>query len=166
MKVRFKLHWCVATVLFSIVCVMSAHTQQRPLSITISAPQNVIKAGNGVWIEVTITNTSNRELLVQERNPATDYEIDVRDDRGAAVPETDHGPKLREAPMIPMNSRNLGIHLQPNESTKENITLTDLYDLSHPGKYTMQVQRVLPKELGPGYVKSNVITITLALQAS
>ena len=112
-------------------------------------------------VQITLTNTSNRRLLIQERNPATDYQIDVRDERGTAVPETELGRKLKEPPMIPMNSRNFGIYLRPNESTKENIALSDLYDLSHPGQYTIQVSRAVSNKPKDGVVKSNTITVTV-----
>jgi hypothetical protein len=33
--------------------------------------------------------------------------------------------------------------------------------MSRPGKYTVQVSRAVPKELGGGTVKSNTLTITV-----
>jgi hypothetical protein len=36
-----------------------------------------------------------------------------------------------------------------------------LYDMSRPGKYLIQVSRVVPKELGGGVVKSNAVTVTV-----
>jgi hypothetical protein len=108
-----------------------------------------------------LTNTSNRRVLIQERNPATDYQFDVRDDRGTAVPETDLGRKLKEPPVVPMNSRNFERYLRPNESTKETIAVSDLYDLSHPGQYTIQVSRAVSNKPKDGVVKSNTITVTV-----
>jgi hypothetical protein len=35
------------------------------------------------------------------------------------------------------------------------------YDLSRPGKYTIQVSRAIPQELGGGNVESNVIGFTV-----
>lgn len=161
MKMPVNLHFIVWAALFSTVCAMPAQCQQRPLSIAISTPQSALKVGSEVRIEVTLTNTSNRRVLIQERNPATDYQIDVRDERGTAVPETDFGRKLKEPPVIPMNSRNFGMYLRPNESTKENIALSDLYDLSHPGQYTIQVSRAVSNKPKDGVVKSNTITVTV-----
>lgn len=39
--------------------------------------------------------------------------------------------------------------------------VTKFYDMSRPGKYTIQVSRAVPKELGGGTVKSNAITVTV-----
>jgi len=50
---------------------------------------------------------------------------------------------------------------RPNESTKENIALSDLYDLSHPGQYTIQVSRAVSDKPKDGVVKSNTITVTV-----
>jgi hypothetical protein len=38
---------------------------------------------------------------------------------------------------------------------------TAAYDLSHPGEYTLQVNRAVPKELAGATVNSNTITITI-----
>jgi hypothetical protein len=52
--------------------------------------------------------------------------------------------------------------LQPGESLpKALLVLTKFYDLSGPGKYTIQVSRAVPKELGGGLIKSNAITVTI-----
>lgn len=161
MKTPIKFHFLVRATLFAMVCAMPAQCQQRPLSIAISAPQSSLKVGSDVRLEVTLTNTSNRRMLIKERNPATDYEIDIRDERGTAVPGSDFGRKLKEPPVIPMNSRNLGIYLRPNESTKESITLSELYDLSRPGKYLIQVERGVSDNPKDGVVKSNKITVTV-----
>ncbi len=161
MKMAVNLHFIMWAALFSTMCATPAQSQQRPLSIAISTPQSALKAGSEVRIEVTLTNTSNRRVLIQERNPATDYEIDVRDQRGTAVPETDLGRKLKEPPVIPMNSRNFEMYLRPNESAKENIALSDLYDMSHPGQYTIQVSRAVSNKPKDGVVKSNTITVTV-----
>ena len=155
----------VVGVLLAASCVLSVFGQMRtalaPFNVTISPETPVVKATHPVIVDVTVTNTSNRRLLIQERNPATDYEFDVRDERGNAVPETDLGRKLKEPPTIPMNSRNFGVYLRPNESTKETIALSDLYDLSHPGQYTIQVSRAVSNKPKDGVVKSNTITVTV-----
>jgi hypothetical protein len=39
--------------------------------------------------------------------------------------------------------------------------LTKFYDFSRPGNYTVQVSRAVPKELGGGTIKSNIVTITI-----
>jgi hypothetical protein len=114
-----------------------------------------------VQVQVTLTNTSNRRVLIQERNPATDYAIDVRDGRGAEVPETDFGRKLKEPPAIPMNSRNYEIYLRSTESTKGTIALSDLFNLSRPGQYTIQLSRAVSNNPKDGVVKSNTIRVTV-----
>jgi len=161
MKIPADLHFVVWAALLSTMCALPAQCQQSPLSIAISTPQSTLKVGSEVRIEVTLTNASSRRVLIQERNPATDYEIDVRDERGTPVPETDLGRKLKEPPVIPMNSRNFGKYLRPNESTKETIPLSDLYSLSHAGQYTIQVSRLMSNKPKDVVVKSNTITVTV-----
>jgi len=88
------------------------------------------------------------------------YVIDVRDEEGSPVPETELMRELRDP-----NHRGFGsgmlFQYKPGESWKEELMVTLYYEMSRPGKYTIQVERKLPKELGIGTVKSNIITITI-----
>jgi hypothetical protein len=94
----FVLLLSVASALFAVA---GTDGPRQPLTIDISIDKPTHRVGSAVRIEVTLTNTSNRRVLIQERNPATDYEFDVRDERGTAVPETDLGRKLKEPPRFP-----------------------------------------------------------------
>jgi hypothetical protein len=49
--------------------------------------------------------------------------------------------------------------LKPGETIKDGLTLNRLYDLTKPGKYTIQCQRF--DEESNSWVKSNKITITV-----
>lgn len=51
--------------------------------------------------------------------------------------------------------------LQPGETLPKDALISKFYDLSRPGKYTIQVSRTVPNELGAGTVKSLAITIRI-----
>jgi len=63
--------------------------------------------------------------------------------------------------MLPMNFRNFEMYLRPNESTKETIALSNLYNLSHPGQYTIRMSRAVSNNPRDGVVKSNKIAVTV-----
>ena len=98
MKITSVLLLVAVSALFAVA---GAHEPKQSLTVDISTEKPTLKVGSEVRVEVTLTNTSSRPVLIQERNPATDYKIDVRDERGKAVPETDFGRKLKEPPVIP-----------------------------------------------------------------
>jgi hypothetical protein len=53
--------------------------------------------------------------------------------------------------------------LKPGESFIDEVTVTQFYDLSQPGEYTISLARPFPprQNLGEGRVKSNTITLTV-----
>jgi len=52
-------------------------------------------------------------------------------------------------------------YLRPNETSinASGLEADYFYDLSRPGRYRIQVEREVPKRIGSGVVKSNVITV-------
>jgi hypothetical protein len=139
-----------------------------PFSITLTVPQQEVKAGAEVKAEIMLRNTSSHEIslsrVVGEERAEFEYAVEVRDGRGHLAPETQYGRNLRNrtpAPDVPRFFSSLIFALQPGETWAEVAAITKLYDLGRPGKYTIQVSREIPRELGKGTVKSNQITITV-----
>jgi hypothetical protein len=82
---------------------------------------------------------------------APNYRIDVRDNE-----------KRKPQPARPgilYSGSAAFLHLEPGQSVKQEYPVWDDYDLSKPGKYTIQVSR-LDRETNTR-VKSNTITITV-----
>ena len=51
------------------------------------------------------------------------------------------------------------ITLSPGKSVYEDLPITDEYDLSKPGQYSIKVERTFPEI---GHFSSNVVTVTVA----
>lgn len=113
-----------------------------------------------MYVLVDLANHSHKIVSSMSIDYPPYYVIDVRDEEGSPVPETELMRELRDP-----NHRGFGsgmlFQYKPGESWKEELMVTLYYEMSRPGKYTIQVERKLPKELGIGTVKSNIITITI-----
>lgn len=156
--------------LFAIAAIIGA-TQtvcsQEPLSITLRPSKGdtttgtgVVIAGSPVYVLVDLKNNSDKIVSSMSIDYPPYYIIDVRDEEGYPTPETKFMRELRDP-----NHRGFGsgglFQYNPGESWKEQLTITHYYEMSRPGKYTIQLERKLPEELGVGTVKSNTITITV-----
>lgn len=167
-----------------------------PFSITISAANNVVKAGSEVRIRLVFKNTS-AEHVPYKRSPGEGVEprgefftdVEVRDARGELVSETkyhralrgkvdtsanratpersDASPAISERPeprpfMIGSFVRTM---LKPGEFREEDIVISNLYDLSQPGQYTVSASRHLSNAATDAksklVAKSNTLMITI-----
>ena len=149
-----------------------AQTTKQPFIITISAeapavqtgPESyVVKSGSEVFVNVHITNTSKHNLSLgydsDSRTGVTfEHHYEVRDSAGNSAaqrkishPEigsTGHGWPARI--------------LKPAESMDiPGDRISGLYNLTQPGKYTIQLLRAISGNPKDGEVRSNTITLTV-----
>lgn len=130
-----------------------------PFALALEAEEDTVKAGAEVKVNITLKNSSNRAMHMHLTLAEVDYAFEVRDSQGMIPPETDYAKKSKGRGHF---SNDQIFYLQPGESLpKELLVLTKFYDMSRPGKYTVQVSRVVPRDLGSGTVKSNNLTITV-----
>jgi len=171
-KIRLTLSVC-ALVGFPSTAVRCA---EAPFSITISAAPDVVRAGSDVRLNIMFTNTSEHEIRLITVVGGKEFFnlVQVLSDRGAAVPTTRHGRDLMgvsSTPEVLPQRRSyfprdfsgglslIGSPIAPGKTRDDDIVVSALYDLSRPGKYTVQVNRF--DETTNAFVKSNKITITV-----
>jgi hypothetical protein len=136
-----------------------AQSTTPPFTLTLEAEENPVKAGSVVKVDITLQNSSNRAIHVHLSLAETEYTFEVRDGQYRIPPATEYARKAKGRGYF---SNDQIFYLQPGESLpKDLLVLTKFYDMSRPGKYTVQVSRAVPKELGGGTVKSNTLTITV-----
>jgi hypothetical protein len=106
----------------------------------ILAGSGIQKEGSSIFLLVTLTNNSTRTVSI----PSFDreyYTLDVRDEHGKSVPETDEARKTKEAMKAP-NARifrsGLTEELKPHETSRHTIDVSQYVDVSRPGKYTIR----------------------------
>ena len=135
-----------------------------PFSLTISGARstNVIRF-QGMWLHVVLTNISDRTIGIVDRSPELDYDVAVLNSDGTPALDTERGRAVRDrwfrSSFVAHHQAALGI--EPNKTDSEDISIDDLYEVSHPGQYTIQVQRETSKELGGCIVRSNIIRLTV-----
>jgi hypothetical protein len=128
-----------------------------PLALSITGP-GTVKSGSKVAIQIVMTNVSGRVLMFNGESSAEElYEATVRDAHGNMAPDTEHGRKRREKMkenegLIP-NYSGHGFALKSGETGKYELVISDQYDMSQPGKYSVQVT-------GWG-AKSNTVPVTV-----
>jgi len=118
--------------------------------------------GSRICVVVNIKNSSSRITHFALTDPAFDYLTQVADADGNPVPDTEECRKTKEnvgkSNSVP---RNIGVRLKPGQATQDAIDVGYLYKMSHPGTYSIQVQRRLGEELGTGIATSNTIKIAV-----
>jgi hypothetical protein len=122
----------------------------------------IVKIGAEVGINIFKANTSlhREEDCVIVENPTTGldekYQYDVRDSSGNPVRKRAiDRPEPFITPSTPCT-------IKPGESQgSDSNTITRLYDLRNPGKYTIQVSQPISRKIEDGVVKSNAITVTV-----
>jgi uncharacterized protein (DUF58 family) len=153
----------LAFVLFGLAAVVTGNsgTTIRPFSLTIRLLQNVAKVGSEIRVQVVLTNTSDHEIGILKSAPEADYIVEVRDTRGKMAPDTDFRRKQKDPASVKVSTASPLYTLKPGESLRDEIQVERLYEMSAPGKYSIQVSRTVPEEMGSGIVKSNMANVTI-----
>jgi hypothetical protein len=160
MKVLFTWALLVA-VSISVNARAQVRATQAPFSVAISAVTPEVEAGRPVIVDVTVTNTSKHEIdgrgFVNETLGMDTYdEYDIRDSEGNPVEK-----KTIKHPIV-MGRGELPLILKPGESKKvSSDVLGIVYDMSHPGEYTIQLSRRVSYDPKAAVVKSNKVMVTV-----
>jgi len=119
--------------------------------------QPEVKAGSPVKLTVVLTNESNKKMSGSKgfkKGLDLAYRYEIRDTNGDVLTSKYH-PDRR----VPLEQRTLIRLLEPGQSVKDVIEVNEMYDLSRPGTYTIQLSRQVD---GRGLdVKSNKIVVTV-----
>jgi hypothetical protein len=114
-------------------------------TLTISTDHETVARGSKVIVTVHLTNVSDRPLSFGRfgfGGPDLAYRVEIRNSQGQLAPYTeDYGKRLRHEPPYnqPTLGRGAGYGVEKGETVIEEIVVTKQYDLSAPGKYTIQV---------------------------
>jgi hypothetical protein len=136
----------------------SSPKPKQPFSLSITPLQATVRSGSEVRVEITLRNVSDQQIEVLKSEG--DYSVAVRGRQGKMARDTQLGRRLKDPSTVRVSSSPL-YPLKPQESLKDEISVSKLYEMSSPGKYTISVTRPIPEELGGGIVKSNTTTITV-----
>lgn len=119
---------------------------------------------------VNLTNTSDKDVFLSgvcaPKADVDGFRIEVADAQGKVAPETsvlrwlrgESVPKPEEPVTAGTSGPRCGI-VPPKQFSNGGFVLNRFYDLTKPGRYTIQVQRTDPTSKVT--VKSNTITVTV-----
>jgi hypothetical protein len=125
-------------------------TVEEPgLAITITGPASVT-AGSKVMVSITPMNRSDHRIRFRVEPMDYRYQVTVYDAQNNMAMETERGRKVKGG-SAKMSHLGGSFWLDPGESRKDQLAVSNLYDMSRPGKYKVQVSRE--------GAKSNTITI-------
>ena len=147
-----------------------AQTVQRPFSLGISVAHDVVKTGTPIVINIVFKNISDHDIsrMVRPEGSAhgelLGFPPIVRDAEGKEPPLTKLGRAIfgKPAPGEVVGYETIsagGTAMHPGKVITPEIRLTELYDLSVPGKYTVQVWYYDSENREK--VNSNTITVTV-----
>jgi hypothetical protein len=161
----------LAFVLAITVGVGFAQTVKRSFSVDFKVQHDIVRAGSPVIIKIQLKNTSDH-VIYRTGVPGGDVEGElvgfppiVRDAQGKEPPLTKWG-RLAFSRVTPEDnspglqmSAVLRIPMPPGDVMKTEIRVNNLYDLSVPGKYTVQVRYY--DDENKEELKSDLITVTV-----
>jgi len=133
--------------------------QLAPSQNAVQPGTPVWKAGAAVFVLVKTINNSQQTVHYGLTNPGFDWEMDVRDQAGNPVPETEEFRKMKQNGSFTA-VRNILVTLKPHETGQDTIEVSYFYNLRSPDKYSIQVRREFP-EVGKGFVASNRLDMTV-----
>jgi hypothetical protein len=144
---------------------LSGWGSQPDFTISLQSNQPTVKLGTEINVDVILTNTSNRNISFAKANGVAKghlvYTVSVKDEKGNAVPARktrEANPEEDSASFANIEVTNFQVlTLVPGQTLRDQIVLSKLFDFSHPGKYTVRVQRAQPNN--KILHESNAVTI-------
>ncbi len=119
-----------------------------------------VEAGLPVDLHIVMTNTSGQDVdCTGEPSNGLDrnFRYDVTDAAGGTVPKI-----ARKHPEIGETSSIWPCVLKPGQSANAaGGRISNVYDLSRPGEYSIQVSSFVARDPRSDVVRSNVITVTV-----
>jgi len=143
-----------------------------PFALTISVnPSNpshentankTVTAGESVTIRIRKTNTSDHEIpKLGPDNGPFGYVFDIRDSNGnLAPPHKSTSESIRGGGPAPIFGTK-DMVLQPGKSKIDYAPVSEWFDMTKPGTYTIQVSQHVSSDPNSAVVKSNKVTVTI-----
>lgn len=145
-------------------CSAVSYGQQAEFTLCIATPQTTVKTGADIPIEIKLRNISDHTIPIfvspGESGIGLAFDVSVLNENGAKVPETPAGLQAHGKTNRP-NTISGGTMVIAVGGEKKYIThISKIFDISAPGQYTVQVQKL--DKANKIVVKSNTLTLTVS----
>jgi hypothetical protein len=151
------------------VAVAPGYCAEPSLSVTIRLTQDTVRAGSEVRVKIVMKNVTDHQIRIPGKAEVRGDDVvpanchaTVTDAKGARAPLTNYGEKMWGRPLEEGHEGTWvfgTMEAGEERPFTSDLILSRLYDLSKPGKYTVQVR--YPDGDGHGVVKSNKVTLTI-----
>jgi hypothetical protein len=119
-------------------------------------------SGKDIWITIVMTNISEQVIdcssFLETNTLNHSFLYDVRDGQGSLAEKQ---VLSRSHPEIGAAGSSYPCSLEPGKSKKWDVAINGAFHLDHAGDYTVQVSRLAGLKPADGYIKSNIITVTV-----
>lgn len=154
-----RLRWAIPMLMLAGAVATASAQTAAPFTLRISGP-GTVAVGQPVRVRVLLQNTSDQPIGVMEPNAIL---ID-----GSLL--SIQGPSGQELPQKEGIRTFSGgtMSIGPGEVSDDVLRVDSFYDLSRPGRYTLQLKRPIAEDrsrldsLKAGFISSNVITLTVS----
>ena len=146
----------------------SATASQPSFSLSLTATLLGVHTGESLIVAISLTNITDGAIGVREdisHKGEFTYRVFANVEHQKKAPTTAYyralwGGPLPEDPQVSVDSSFVTRRVQPGKSLVNNVDVTSLYDITHPGTYTIWVERT--DRVSHILVKSNTISVTVA----
>jgi hypothetical protein len=130
------------------------------LKLTIRAQKPVAEMSRPLIIYVELSNESNTPIQMRDNLAASlNYELHVRDASGKEAPLTEGQRQVRTGPR---HGSGYDVTLAPGEKDTDQENLSNIYNISVPGRYTVEACREIHDW---GNIYSNKIVVPFVTAA-
>ena len=159
---RLILAICLCIAITGPALCQTQSAKEPPFSLTLSALTPSAEVGEQIELKIVMKNLTNHDL---------EYQLEVRNyqDRSNHYDVWNAsgkklGPMKKKYPQLGDTFEAFPPHIvKPGGTETSGITITLLYDMTHPGTYTIQATRKISDEANAGVVRSNKITVSVAV---
>jgi hypothetical protein len=135
---------------------------ELPVQLAVSTLQDSPKAGSQIILKITLINNSDHDIkftrVIGYRQAEFNFAISVRDRSNRLLPESKYATSLKSRQM-PFSEQIYT--LKPDEQISEETAVSNLCDMTSPGKYLIKAAKTMSIEGKSVTVESNPMTITV-----
>ena len=128
----------------------TAQEAKQSFVISISSPRKTWRSTDSIRLDVTVKNLTDRRItLISLWSAWETGEIIIRDEGGNVIPTILNGAR---------SSRSV-FSVEPGKDNRESLPIDKQFDLTRPGRYSLQVEK--EDRATKTVVKSNTLVLTI-----
>jgi hypothetical protein len=133
--------------------------QSTPVKVSIETEnrQHAFHPGEQIVLLITVESAGDVEAELSSSSDTLDNKVSLTDATGNSPSLTAFGKKVTS--VLGMLGPRRALRLRPGESKQISLDISQIYDVSRPGKYTVSISRFVRSPRGTA--KSNPLTIVI-----